>query len=241
MIVQFLETTVIQRAEDIRTLRAEWTKALGSWHSPYKAIIDLDNVEIAPAEDLEAEWQRFSSFLKGFFLKVAYTYNFKEDRGHAGMPFPNLSEEEAREKVGLNRQKRAAVPGDLRAAIQIQNHFQQHVMEITFEQEAVFADTQHVDLLKSKITNNLMQWHSPWNLLIDCSLAEFKPESHEPIKRMVQYFKSFFLKEILGYSPRVSKELYPFKVYRARHGAAGRLESEGLTSGSQADCNSRKS
>ena len=239
MIVRFPEGASFKSIEDIRFLRGEWTKALGSWHSPYKALVDLTSVNATSTPEMTEEWKRLLNFLKGFFLKSSYAYSWDTSLGECSLPFEIIPEQEARDRVGLSKVP-IAKAGDLRSIISISNHFQQHVMEVSFDAPAHFKTKEDLQTLKSKITNNLMQWHSAWNLLIDCSNFTVEENLATDFETMTKYFKSFFLKQILGYSPKGSKQEYPFQVFRARHSAAGRLEAEGLTSGQDADCNSRK-
>ena len=239
MFIRFPEPTRLNSVDDIREWRQLWTKELGSWHSPYKALIDCHNLQVEGSPQMADEWKRFEAFLKGFFLREAYTFNCNMAAGHQFMPFQQLEEEEALRKAGLKRTQ-LAQPGDFRSLIHIENHFQQHVVELSFAQHVLIDSEEQVATLKSKLTNNLMQWHTGWNLLIDCSLLEIQESQFASFEAMIRYFKSFFLKEILGYSPKSANAKYPFKAYRARHNAAGRLESEGLISGGEANCNSRK-
>ena len=51
-------------------------------------------------------------------------------------------------------------------------------MEITFANKAVMDDLKKFTMLKSKITNNLMQWHSAWSLLIDVTELEMSESLH---------------------------------------------------------------
>jgi hypothetical protein len=115
------------------------------------------------------------------------------------------------------------------------------VVELSFSADAVIDTKEKLQTLRSKLTNNLMQWHSAWSLLIDCTHLEIAAELHADWELMLKFFRGFFLKEVLGYSPKSKELTYPFQVYRARHNAAGRLEGEGLFSGEDADCKSRKS
>ena len=113
-------------------------------------------------------------------------------------------------------------------------------MELSFDRDEVVDERSKILALKSKITNNLMQWHSSWSLLIDCTHIEFSPDLSEDVDSMFKFFKGFFMKEVIGYSPKNKDLDYPFKVYRSRHSAAGRLEHEGNFSGEDANCQSRK-
>lgn len=239
MHISFPEGTTISCDDDIRKLRGLWTQALSSWHSPYKALIDCQNLKLVGSPSMAEEWKRLVGFLNGFFMKSAILYNYDTSKGHDFLPFEHFEEEEARQKAGLKPRSKGE-SSDFRSSITIANHFQQHVMELSFEQPTQLATQEQLEILKSKISNNLMQWHSAWNLLIDCSQLTIQNEVKDPFQKMLKYFNSFFLKKVLGYSPGAPKDTYPFEVYRARHSAAGRLESEGLTSGKDANCSSRK-
>ena len=48
------------------------------------------------------------------------------------------------------------------------------------------------------------------------------------------------LRPVITTTQVTPQETYPFKVFRSRHRAAAELESEGLFSGEDADCQSRK-
>ncbi len=158
----------------------------------------------------------------------------------AVVPFDSYPDEDAAmDAIGL-RARVQREPGDFRSSIQFQNHFRQHVVELNFAGDTVIDSKEKVAILRSKMTNNLMHWHSAWSLLIDCSQLEIKAEVFEDFESMVKFLKGFFLKEIYGYQPKDKTFTYPFKTYRARHNAAGRLEAEGLFSGEDANCNSRK-
>src|SRR5690606_2603525 len=108
-------------------------------------------------------------------------------------------------------------PSDFRSAIQIQNHFRQHVMEVGLAGPVVISETEQVQILRSKIMNNLTQWHSKWSLLFDCTNLEIDPATHPQWELMFRAFRGFFMKDVVGYSPKGPKETYPFPVYRARH------------------------
>ena len=149
------------------------------------------------------------------------------------------SEEEAAIEAGI-RQPKTREPTDFRSSIQLQNHFQQHTVEMSFSIPVVIDQKAQVQTLKSKLMNNLMQWHSKWSLLVDCANLEVAPVVHEDFEKMLATLRGFFLKQAVGYAPRIAKENYPFEVYRVRHRAAAVLEGEGNFSGDKADCKSRK-
>lgn len=235
----FASPFVVRNSNDVLAWRTAWVDALKSWHSPYKAIIDCSNLTIHDdSGDVAKSFERMTKFLEGFFLRTVVGFGFDAARGHKLLPFPvHATEDAAAAAAGLRgsaRPKGAAA--DFRATIQLQNHFNQHVVEMTFSEPVEITKPEQVDILKSKLTNNLTQWHSKWNLLIDCTNFSFDPAARSQWEKMEKFFRGFFMKQILGYSPRGDKEQYPFTVYRARHNAAGRLESEGNVAGDDAVC-----
>ncbi len=241
--LNFAELTLLQSDADVMNWRQVWLGALKSWHSPYKAIIDGSQLRLAQDADaagIKAALGRMEKVLAGFFLKKAVVWGLESDLA-ALMPFEIFaSEEEAWQGVGLRKVKGPVEPVDFRSSIQLQNHFRQHVVEMSFSGDAVLDSKEKLQTLRGKLTNNLMHWHSAWSLLIDCTHLEVHPSLQAEWDTMVKFFRGFFLKEVLGYSPKAKELVYPFQVFRARHNAAGRLEGEGLFSGEDADCKSRK-
>jgi hypothetical protein len=217
--------------------------ALKSWHSPYKALVDLQNLEVRPAPGeeprLREALERMLKFLEGLFLRKVVAFGFSEVAGHALLPFEFAeSEEKAKEMVGLREAIVRVGPGDFRSAIQFQNHFRQHTVEMSFLAHVVIETSDQVAILKSKLINNLMQWHSKWNLLVDCANLEIAPDALPALKLVEKPLRGFFMKDWIGYSPRGDLSQYPFKVYRSRHNAVAQLEAEGLFSGDSAQCKS---
>ncbi len=240
---RFTQPTILQSDADVMNWRQTWLNALKSWHSPYKAVIDASQLSLSLDADkaaIKAALGRMEKVLGGFFLKKAVIWGLEAEFA-ALMPFEICAtEESAWEAIGLRKAKGSAEPVDFRGSIQLQNHFRQHVVEMSFSADAVLDSKDKLQALRGKLTNNLMQWHSAWSLLIDCTHFEVSPELQTEWDLMLKFFKGFFLKEVLGYSPKRKDLVYPFQVYRARHNAAGRLEGEGLFSGEDADCKSRK-
>ncbi|SMF46495.1 hypothetical protein [Pseudobacteriovorax antillogorgiicola] len=240
--ISFEEPLTIRSSDDIMELRQQWLAGLSSWHSPYKAIINGEGIRVDPDsnhQEIQDALERMAKLLSGFFLKKAVIYGLPND-DQALFPFEPAADKDEAYKLAGVRDTGPKVATDFRSAITLQNHFKQHVMELSFEAPVHIDSKDKVMALRSKITNNLMQWHSAWNLLIDCSKLEFSQDMEEEFNSMIRFFKGFFLKEILGYTPKEKGLFYPFKVYRSRHAAAGRLESEGHFSGEDANCQSRK-
>jgi hypothetical protein len=238
----FTESFTIKSDQDVQAWRQLWMDALKSWHSPYKSVIDGRNLSIASdanKEQIKSAFVRLEKLMSGFFLKKAVFFGLDPELA-AVVPFDSFVDEDAAMDAAGVRTRVAREPGDFRSSIQFQNHFRQHVVEMNFGADTVIDTKEKVQILRSKMTNNLMHWHSAWSLLIDCSQLEIKEECFPEFESMVRFMKGFFLKEVLGYQPKAKDLVYPFKVYRARHNAAGRLEAEGLFSGEDANCKTRK-
>lgn len=244
MCQSFKQPLALDSVAAVLKWRAEWMGALKSWHSPYKVLVDCQHLSIpqpCPAEVTKA-LQTMVKFFEGLFLRQIVGFGFDPAKGHEALPFTVVgSEAEARSQLGLRDPKDKAPATSFRDAITLQNHFRQHVVEMGFSAPVTIAGPDQIDALKSKLTNNLMQWHSKWSLMIDCANLDFADGQKDSWLRLERYLRGFFMKSVIGYSPKAPKESYPFEVFRARHNAAARLESEGNFSGDDADCKSRKS
>lgn len=235
----FVEPVHLTSPADVKKWRAQWMTALSSWHSPYKALIDCTNLKIDDTPEVIKAVEIMVKFFNGFFLRKVVGFS-PEAETMKHLPFeifPNI--EDASVGLGI-RTPKAATPGDFRSSIQFQNHFQQHVIELNFAEPVLINTREQVTVLKSKITNTLMQWHSKWSLMVDCTNLEIDPVVHPDLERMFKGLNGLFMKKVIGYSPKGAKETYPFEVYRARHKAAAQLEHEGSFSGDAADCKSKK-
>lgn len=239
MTQSFSDPVKIETPADVLQWRKQWMAALSTWHSPYKALIDCSNLDVVNTPEVVKALEVMYKFFEGFFLRKAVAFApHAENLKH--LPFEVLpTVEEASVALGI-RTPKAAVPGDFRSSIQFQNHFQQHVIELNFAEPVIISTSEQVAVLKSKFMNTLMQWHSKWSLIVDCANLEIDPVIHPDLERMFKVLRGFFMKNVVGYSPKGAKETYPFPVYRARHKAAAQLEHEGSFSGDAADCKSRK-
>lgn len=226
--------------KDVQAWRSSWMEGLKSWHSPYKLMVDASNLTVADDEETKKALDRMVKFFKGFFLRDVVGFGRKPGQGHEFLPFEvKDKEEDAAEAIGIRvRVARAAT--DFRSTIQFQNHFQQHVIELNFSEPVRLTTKDQIAQIRGKLTNILMQWHSKWSLLVDCTNLEVDAAVRADLERMLTVMKGFFMKQVIGYSPKGPKEQYPFEVYRARHKAAAVLEGEGNFSGDEADCKSRK-
>lgn len=239
MTQSFAEPVHLASADDVMQWRKQWMSALSSWHSPYKALIDCSNLEANDDPEVKKSLELMLKFFQGFFLRKVVGFAPHADKLQH-LPFEILSNiEDAAVALGI-RTPKAAVPGDFRSSIQFQNHFQQHVIELNFAEPVMINTSEQVAILKSKFMNTLMQWHSKWSLMVDCTNLEIDPAVLPDFERMLKVLGGFFMKTAIGYSPKGAKETYPFPVYRSRHKAAAQLEHEGSFSGDAADCKSRK-
>jgi hypothetical protein len=147
--------------------------------------------------------------------------------------------EAARERLGLAKIRQVQEPLDFRGMLQFENHFRQQVIELIPAGPVVFDSQLKLNLFRAKITNLLMQWHSPWNLLIDCTQCDIAPELLSDFERHLSFLKGVFLKSVIGYGAKSSERSWPFPVYRARHKAVALLEGEGNIDAAVAQCASR--
>ena len=244
MEIHFPEGFCIASEADIQSLRKAWTGNLKTWHSPYSCLFDLRRFEVQP--HMQASFERMLKFFSGFFMKKILGFYEAESEafalGNAAITFEKVcGYDEARKAIGLEKSGGLIRDlNDLRQRIQIENDFNAHVMDITFLAPTVLNSVADVEIFKSKLTNILMQWHSPYRILLNCSELSFSAEGVKEFEKLERFLKGFFCKGIVGYSPMQSKETYPFRTFRSRHLAAGALENEGLVSGNVANCSTRQ-
>jgi len=231
----------IHTKEDLSHLKKSWQNNLKSWHSPYTCVFDLRNFKVS--EELQEQLWKLLHFFEKFHMKKIVAFKEKESIIPEGVFFDVYeSYEDACQKTNLSRSGGLSRNLDnLRDRIQIENDFHAHVIEVSFLSETELTTADDVQILKSKIKNILRQWHTPYSILFNCLNLKFSAEAKNAFLSAEKYFKGFFCKNIIGYSPREEKTKYPFVTYRSRHLAAGSLEGEGAQSGSEANCRSRKS
>jgi hypothetical protein len=239
MVQSFEGPTTLNTAADVNKWRSLWMQELKSWHSPYRVIVDASQLTVSDAADVQEAIQRMLKFYEGLFLKSIIAYSPADPA--PPLPFEIVTTfEEAQTKAGVRGMRSPTAPADFRATIQFQNHFAQHVVELSFSDDVLVNTKEQIVTLKSKLTNNLMQWHSKWSLLVDCSRVEFDPAVKEEWEKVQKFLSGFFLKACVGYGPKGAQDSYPFTVYRARHKAVAQLEAEGMFMGNDAHCRSTK-
>lgn len=221
-------------------LKKAWVAQLKSWHYPYTALVWVREHALQP-DDVGA-LRKMVLFLKKFHLRKIHFINetrLFEESETPDWYVHHLNYEEA----GLCLEG-GAVPkeagSDFKSLIQIENDFNAHVMEISFLDHFVLSEKSQIKTLQTKVTNHLKAWHSPYSLLIDCSKWTMSADMTKEFESFLRFLKAFFCKVVLGYSPKGTKEEYPFVTFRSRHLAAAQLEHEGITQGSVANCSTRR-
>lgn len=240
MVQTFDENATLLTAADVGAWRKAWMAELKGWHSPYSVLVDLRGVKVGTDPDVVRALELMVKFFSGLHLRKIAAFGKAPELGHEHLPFPTFeAEDEARVAAGA-RERQAQAPTDFRSSIRVENHFQTQVIELSFAALVTLESKEHVDVVRSKLMNNLSQWHSPWNLLVDCSNLVVTAAAAPFLDRALTTFRAFHMKSVIGYmpAPGVPAEAYPFKVYRSRHKAAAVLSPEGAFSGDAAHCRS---
>jgi len=245
LFLSFESLCVLKSPSDVRKLQTEWFEILKTWHSPYKAVIDGRNLKIESQDEfsIKTEFERLKKLLERFFLRKAVAYGVEEKTSSKVFPFENFStEEEALEALNLRDfSKKNRELSDLRSLIAFDNHFKDETIELSFLAPVYFKEKKDLAILKSKLMNNLMLWHSGWNLLVDCSKFSIEESLFGDFSLFEKSLKGFFLKQVIGYNPSESGLVYPFPVYRSRHKAVLNFEDQSKGKGDVSNCATRKS
>lgn len=240
MFQRFQPDSTCQSPKDIQEWRSAWAKELSSWHSPYKVLVDVTHLSLEDDTQIKTALDLMQRFFQGFFLKKIVGFGLKDHAHHEILPFGVFqTREEAEADLGV-RLPKIRDPQDFRSAITLQNFFQQHCIELSFHSKTTLESTQQINILRDKITNNLMQWHSKWTLIVDCSNLEVSSEAYLSLERLLKYLGGLFMKRAVGYAPLGKSETYPFPVFRSRHRAVADISSEGTSGGDEAECRTKK-
>lgn len=238
MEIQFPLGFSVTSALDINEIKQAWTQNLKRWHSPYTVVFDARDFVVSP--EMKAEFEKLVTFFSKFFMRKIIGF---ANEARSDLPFETFpSYDEAIKTTGLSRGAGLTRDlTDLRSRIQVDNDFNAHVMDITFLAETTFETKEDIEILRSKLQNMLMLWHSPYSVVFNCLNLHFSEEARLLfVPRIEKFLKSFFCKKVIGYAPVDAKETYPFETFRARHQAAAHLENSGLQSGAEANCSTRK-
>ena len=238
MIQTFTTGSIINDTDSVRTWRQLWMAQLSSWHTPYKALIDCQHLTVNDDPQVEEALATLFKFMQKLFLRKAVGANLQTDCNHQLLPFVVLpTAAEARQELGVRAATRPR-GDDLRSQIILQNHFRQQVVELSFSMPFVLDNEHKLTLLKSKLSNNLMQWHSKWSLLIDCSNFSIATTYHSNFVALEKFFQRYFLQKIVGYNVKSSKHDFHFPAFRSKHKAALQLERNNAIAGDEAHCRS---
>ena len=238
---RFAAGSVLYDAAAARTWRQLWMAQLSSWHTPYKALIDCQHLKVGDDAQLKDTLVTLVSFMQKLFLRKAVGFNRREGCNHELLPFAVLATEaEARQELGLRAQGRPR-GDDLRSQIVIQNHFRQQVVELSFSVPYVLDDDNKMAVLKSKLINNLTQWHSKWSLLIDCSNFSIDAAYRKNFAELEVFLRRYFLQKIVGYNRKGAEQDFHFPAFRSKHKAALQLERDTAVAGDEAHCRTRPS
>ena len=157
--------------------------------------------------------------LKSLFLIKIAGYGYKIDSGHDNLGFVVHADEQAALKYLAVRslQRVNKKDGDFRSLIRFENYFSTNLVELSFATKVDLITNSQVEILKSKMLNNLMLWHDKWNLLVDCSNLEIKHDLFEDFERLFKQMRGFFMLQVVGFASHRRGASYPMKVFRSRH------------------------
>ena len=228
MLQAFEETFRLDSPAAIQTWRSTWMQELKSWHSPYKLIIDCTNLIYVDTPDAQDALKRMLKFFEGLFLRSIVGYGLDPAKGHDKLPFKMVASfEDAQREAGVRGMRDPKAPVDFRGSIQFQNHFAQHVIEMSFSDDVVIDTKEKLDAIKSKLTNNLMQWHSKWSLLIDCSRVTFDPSMRESWEKMEKLFKDqyyIFQYKLKVFGTTKITEIFKIMIRNGNFGGGGQMQ-----------------
>jgi len=230
----------IHSAESIDTLKTQWSENLKKWHSPYSCLMDCRKLSID--SQMAEDFEKLVQFFLKFFMKKIIGFSDDMSTNSHFLPFEVIAPyDNALVSLGMGKGF-GGLERDLtklRSRIHIDNDFNAHVMEISFLAKTDLLTAGDVTILKSKIQNALLQWHTPYSILFNTNDLTFSDEAIEAFAQFEKFLKSFFCQKIIGYGSGLNSN-FPFKVFRARHQAASQLTHQGLSSGEIANCSTKK-
>lgn len=102
--------------------------------------------------------------------------------------------------------------------IRFENHLSKRVIEIFFDEGFDIVSREDLDDLKNQWMANLKKWHSPYTCVLDCRRLKIDPSMQADFARLIDFFKKFFMKKIVGFSDGTAGAAdpseYPFPVHR---------------------------
>lgn len=231
--ITFSSPTVMHQKEQWQDLKSRWCQELKLWHTPYKVLLDMSLVTFGSNhQDQLKSLQRTLQFFKGFHLKKAVIYGLPYDQD---LPCANFMQKQAAmDYLGL-RSSQSSLPSNqedhrklFRSSLVIYNHLQENTVELVLSQQTPLLTDWHVELIRSKLTNNLMQLHGSWWLLIDVSLVDqLSDSSLKPLRRMIRFFQGFFMVGAVAYG-KVFNSSFDEKLrfFKTKHRALNDLKKK---------------
>ena len=234
---EFKVSSTLAASADVKAWQKQWMAQLSSWHTPYKSLVDCQQLCISDNEEVQTALATMLAFFQKLFLHKIAGYNCNKDKNHHLLPFPQYTTQaEAEKAIGI-RGTRVSISKDLRSQVILLNHFRQQVVELSFSQQYHLDSDEKLNILQSKLANNLTQWHTKWSLLVDCANFSLEPTFIDAFQKMTAFLQRYFLQSVVGYNNKQSADSFPFRVFRAKHRAALEIES-GDVAGDEAHCRS---
>lgn len=243
MEIKFKENSTIESKDALLLLKSKWRGNLKFWHAPYTCLFDIGGLVVNT--NIIDEFKNLLEFFKNFHMrKLILYYDNPQTELFLKLKDVQFIEfvqgyDNALKKTRLFKDyKNSQDDVSLKSKIKLENDFQGHVIELSFSHDAIFSLDSEMDVLFKKIKLNLLLWHSPYSLVIDCQNLTIEEACFQGFERLEKFIRTFYCKKIVGYSPKRDKT-YPFKVFRSRHLALSHIEGEGLLKGDVANCQSR--
>ncbi len=223
MEITFDEDATIETPAHFLEVHRRWSDNILGWHTPYSCLVHLGGLSVAPP--FEREFSRMLSLFRGFHMRkiVAVTAGLelseenKATLQKCGFDAIASSREEALEVMGFRGRSGAPLDdGSVRKRIRIENFFEDHYMELTFTAPTNLHTQDDVLELRTRIEYAIHQWHSEYQVILDCSNLTVSPETFSEFEKLQTFLHAFFCKGFFGHSPKEG-ENYPFKTFLARH------------------------
>ncbi len=105
-----------------------------------------------------------------------------------------------------------------RSTLEYKNFFEQRFIEISSSGLIILRTYDDVFELRACIEHNILQWHSDYCVVFDCSNITIATSAGEEFDKIQRYFRAFFCRGFFGYSV-CAEQHFPFRVFRTREAA----------------------
>ena len=186
-----------------------WCSQLKHWHSPYKAVINFNNhhYNLKITSDFNDQLTKIIKFFTGFFLQKVVCYGLNLDI----KDFPIIickDKDHALKTLGIrldnscySDNQQLSIYDRTRNALIIDNDIDNYVVELGLGYQLMINQNQNIDAIKSKLTNNLIHWHSFWCLIVDGSnILSIDQKLDKKLAGLIKFFHGFFLKSVVIYN-----------------------------------------